>query len=149
MESLSKNILHKICLFHILPRDFIVLPQQFQGRLEIIDALLTDIVIQIILALTTAPVFVGIFVFRNLSIPAITNARIATNLIETNYVLNLFHLIAKHYLNHLMFVPDALMKKSVNVIMLITLLIVLMLNMANSYTMLAPALEPVLNSLWN
>ena len=86
---------------------------------------------------------------RNLSIPAITDARIALNLIAMNYVLSLFHLIAKHYLNHLMFALDVLMKKSVNVITLITLHIVLMLNIANSYTMLALALEQVLNVLWN
>lgn len=86
---------------------------------------------------------------RNLSIPAITDARIALNLIALNYVLSLFHLIAKHYLNHLTFVLDVLMKKSVNVITLITLHIVLMLNIANSYTMLVPALEQVLNVLWN
>ena len=128
---------------------FIVLPQRFLGRLKIIGALLTGIVIQIILALTTALVFAGIFVIRNLSIPAITNARIALNLIAMNYVLSLFHLIAKHYLNHLTFVLDVLMKKSVNVITLITLHIVLMLNIANSYTMLALALEQVLNVLWN
>ena len=42
--------------------------------------------------------------------------------------------------------PD---EKSVNVITLITLHIVLMLNIANSYTMLALALEQVLNVLWN
>lgn len=94
-----------------MPRDFIVLPQRFQGRLKIIGALLTGIVIQIILALTTALVFAGIFVIRNLSIPAITDARIAMNLIAMNYVLSLFHLIAKHYLNHLTFVLDVLMKK--------------------------------------
>lgn len=86
---------------------------------------------------------------RNLSIPAITDARIALNLIAINYVLSLFHLIAKHYLNHLMFVLDVLMRKSVNVITLITLHIVLMLNIANSYTMLVLALEQVLNVLWN
>ena len=34
----------------------------------------------------------------NLSIPAITDPRIALNLIAMNYVLSLFHLIAKHYL---------------------------------------------------
>lgn len=67
-----------------MPRDFIVLPQRFQGRLKIIGALLTGIVIQIILALTTALVFAGIFVIRNLSIPAITDARIALNLIAMN-----------------------------------------------------------------
>lgn len=94
-----------------MPRDFIVLPQRFQGWLKIIGALLTGIVIQIILALTTALVFAGIFVIRNLSIPAITDARIALNLIAMNYVLSLFHLIAKHYLNHLTFVLDVLMKK--------------------------------------
>lgn len=96
-----------------MPRDFIVLPQRFLGKLKIIGALLTGIVIQIILALTTALVFAGIFVIRNLSIPAITDARIALNLIAMNYVLSLFHLIAKHYLNHLTFVLDVLMKKSV------------------------------------
>lgn len=42
--------------------------------------------------------------------------------------------------------PD---EKSVNVITLITLPSALMLNIANSYTMLVLALEPVLNILWN
>lgn len=124
-------------------------PSTISREVKIIGALLTGIVIQIILALTTALVFAGIFVIRNLSIPAITDARIALNLIAMNYVLSLFHLIAKHYLNHLTFVLDVLMKKSVNVITLITLHIVLMLNIANSYTMLALALEQVLNVLWN
>lgn len=146
---IKKNILHKICLFRTLPR-LHRSPSTISREVKNHRCFVNGYRYSYNPCINyRSCIRRNLCDGRNLSIPAITDARIALNLIAMNYVLSLFHLIAKHYLNHLTFVLDVLMKKSVNVITLITLHIVLMLNIANSYTMLALALEQVLNVLWN